>query len=39
MAHKNVVLFGFMGTGKTCIGKEVARKLDMTFVDMDDLVV
>jgi len=39
MAHKNIVLFGFMGTGKTHVGKEVAHKLDMTFVDMDDLIV
>lgn len=37
--HKNIVLFGFMGTGKTRIGKEVAHKLAMTFVDMDDMIV
>jgi len=35
---KNVVLFGFMGTGKTVVGKEVARKLGMKFVDMDDII-
>jgi len=39
VAHKNIVLFGFMGTGKTRVGKDLAHKLDMTFVDMDDLIV
>jgi shikimate kinase len=37
--YGNIVLFGFMGTGKTRIGQELARRLDMTFVDMDDLIV
>jgi shikimate kinase len=32
---KNIVLFGFMGTGKTSAGKLLARKLGMVFVDMD----
>ncbi|MEA3342304.1 MAG: shikimate kinase, partial [Chloroflexota bacterium] len=31
----NVVLTGFMGTGKTTIGREVARRMDRHFVDMD----
>jgi len=31
----NVVLTGFMATGKTAIGREVARRLDAPFVDMD----
>jgi shikimate kinase / 3-dehydroquinate synthase len=31
----NVVLTGFMGTGKTRIGREVARCLGRPFVDMD----
>jgi len=35
---KNIVLFGFMGTGKTAAGKEVARRLNMKFVDMDDVI-
>ncbi len=32
---RNLVLTGFMGTGKTQIGQEVARRLGRPFVDMD----
>ncbi len=35
---RNIILFGFMGTGKTAIGKALAEKLKMKFVDMDDLI-
>jgi len=35
---RNVVLFGFMGTGKTRVGRAVATRLGMTFVDLDDLI-
>lgn len=35
----NIVLIGFRGTGKTVIGKAVAKKLKRGFVDSDDLVV
>jgi shikimate kinase/3-dehydroquinate synthase len=31
----NVVLTGFMGTGKTVVGREAARLMDRSFVDMD----
>ena len=31
----NIVLTGFMGTGKTSVGREVARRLQRPFVDMD----
>jgi len=34
----NIVLFGFMGTGKTCVGRAVAERLGMTYVDLDDLI-
>lgn len=30
-----IVLTGFMGTGKSAAGMEVARRLDLPFVDMD----
>lgn len=35
---KNIILVGFMGTGKTAVGKELAQKLKMKFVDMDDII-
>jgi len=34
----NIVLIGFMGAGKTVIGKTIARSLDMRLVDMDKLI-
>jgi len=36
--QKNIVLMGFMGTGKTSAGKTVASKLKMTFLDMDEVI-
>lgn len=36
---KNIVLIGLMGSGKTTIGKKVAEKLSMKFVDTDELIV
>lgn len=35
---KNIILVGFMGTGKTAVGKKLAKKLKMRFVDMDDII-
>lgn len=35
---KNLVLVGFMGSGKTSAGKLVAQRLGLKFVDMDDLM-
>ena len=34
----NVVITGFMGTGKSKVGLEVARRLGLEFVDMDALI-
>ena len=34
----NIVLTGFMGTGKTAVGREVARRLVLPFVDMDAVI-
>lgn len=36
---KNIVLIGFMGTGKSRVGHMIARKLGMRFVDTDDVIV
>ena len=36
--HKSLVLVGMMGTGKSTIGKEVAKKLKIEFVDTDTLI-
>lgn len=35
---KNIVLTGFMGTGKTSVGKRLAKELNLKFVDTDDLI-
>jgi shikimate kinase len=35
---KNLVLVGFMGTGKTTVGKAAAERLGMEFVDTDCIV-
>ncbi len=35
----NIVLVGFMGSGKSSIGKHVARMLRFQFVDTDALIV
>ncbi|MEI7885190.1 MAG: shikimate kinase [Clostridia bacterium] len=34
----NIALIGFMGTGKTAVGKELARILQIEFFDTDKLV-
>lgn len=31
----NIVLIGFMGSGKSTIGKKIANKKNMKFIDMD----
>jgi shikimate kinase len=38
LAMNNLVLTGFAGTGKTTVGRFLARKLDLSFVDMDWLI-
>jgi len=35
----NVILVGFMGTGKTSIGRRVAQSLGFEFIDTDDQIV
>ncbi len=34
----NIVLIGFMGTGKTSIGKRLSTQLRMRYVDTDELI-
>jgi shikimate kinase len=34
----NLILTGFMATGKSSVGKLVARRLSMRFVDMDEVI-
>jgi len=34
----NIVLTGFMGTGKSKIGKRLAKKLGMSYLDTDELI-
>jgi shikimate kinase len=34
----SVVITGFMGTGKTTVGRIVANKLEREFVDMDNVI-
>lgn len=36
---KNIILVGFMGTGKTAVAKALARELGMTYVSVDELIV
>jgi len=34
----NIILIGFMGTGKTSVGMQLAEIFDMRFIDTDDLI-
>lgn len=34
----NVYLIGFMGSGKTAVGKCLADKLKLKFIDLDDII-
>jgi len=34
----NIVLCGFMGAGKTCVGKEIANMIGYSFLDTDYLI-
>lgn len=35
---KNIYLVGFMGVGKTTVGKILAEKLKLRFIEMDDTI-
>ncbi|MBI5554619.1 MAG: shikimate kinase [Elusimicrobia bacterium] len=34
----NIVLIGFMASGKTAVGKVLATKLDMKYIDVDETI-
>ena len=36
---RNIVLVGFMGTGKTSVGQKLAARLQMPMIDTDDIIV
>ncbi len=36
---QNIVLLGFMGTGKTVVGKELARRLRYRYIDTDSIII
>jgi shikimate kinase len=38
MGKRNIVLVGFMGTGKTTVGRLLAEQTGMPLVDMDSLI-
>ena len=38
MNFKNISLTGFMGSGKSTIGKILAKKLGFTFIDLDRVI-
>lgn len=35
----NIILIGFMGSGKTSVGEQLSQLLEMEFVDTDNLIV
>jgi shikimate kinase len=39
MLTKPVVLIGPMGVGKTTIGKKLAKRLELPFIDTDQLII
>tara|TARA_B100000767_G_C19533971_1_gene437844 strand:- start:237 stop:749 length:513 start_codon:yes stop_codon:yes gene_type:complete len=37
-SNKNLVFLGMMGSGKSSMGNLVSKKLDLTFIDIDNLI-
>ena len=38
MSQTNIILTGFMGTGKSTVGRALAARLGATFIDTDQLI-
>lgn len=38
MINQQTIIVGFMGSGKSTVAREVARRLDCTVVDLDDAI-
>ena len=38
MDYKNISLIGFMGSGKTTVGKILAERLNFLFIDLDKVI-
>lgn len=38
MTSRNIILIGFMGSGKTCVGKLLGEQLSYRFLDTDALI-
>jgi shikimate kinase len=38
ITHSNIALYGFMGSGKSTIGKKLSVQLDMSFIDLDSFI-
>ena len=36
---KNIVLIGMSGAGKTVVGQYISNKLNMEFLDTDDIIL
>ena len=35
---RNIVVVGFMGTGKTSVGKRLSEKLGREFMELDEII-
>ena len=38
-SNKNLVFLGMMGSGKSSIGNLVSKKLDLSFIDIDSVII
>jgi shikimate kinase len=38
MTKKSIILIGYMGAGKSFIGRELSKELNIEFIDLDDYI-